>query len=338
VKPQVVFYDVHALDQQVYHDRLSETFALEMVEGPLSAETVGVAAKAEVISVHTSSPVTADIMKQLPGLKHVACRSTGFDHVDLAYAAAHGITVSTVPSYGDATVAEYAFLMLLAVSRRLMQSAHSVHVGLSAPEKLTGYDLNGKTIGVIGTGRIGRHAIQIAKGFGLHAVAYDVKPNETAASELGFTYVSFEELLGRADIITLHAPATPETQHLLDAKAFAAAKDGVIIVNTARGSLIDTPALIQALDSGKVRGAGLDVLEGEEYLQLQPELHLLGTTTLDTAAKQVLAIDILHKMPNVLLTHHNAFNSHEALGRIRDTTITNLEAWKSGAPQNIVTT
>lgn len=337
MKPIIALFDVHALDQDYFKEQLGNDFELVMSELGLDDQTVDGAKEAEVLSVHVTSPVTAAIMERLPKLKHVACRSTGYDHVDLAYAKDHGITVSTVPSYGDETVAEYAMMLMLAISRKLIPGIQAVHDGVTVPEKLTGRDLAGKTLGIIGTGRIGRRSAAIAKGFNMNVVAFDPYPNQQAAQEIGYQYVSLDELLAQADCITLHAPAAKESEHLLNAEAFAKMKDGVLVVNTARGILIDTPALIEALQSGKVGAAGLDVLEGEEFLQTGPELQLLGEDQLDPKTKQVLAIDILSKLPNVILTNHNAFNSAEALGRIRDTTTANLRAWHSGQAQNLVT-
>jgi D-lactate dehydrogenase len=325
-RPVIAFYDAHAADQAYFKTVLGSDFELILTTDGLTAETASQAASTQVLSVHVSSKVTPKIMAQMPHLRHIACRSTGFDNIDLAYAKAHDITVSTVPSYGEDTVAEYAFMLMLAISRRLMPAAHSVHAGTITPEKLTGHDLAGKTLGVIGTGRIGRHAIQIARGFGMKVVAYDPFPNQAAAHELGFEYLPLADLLGRTDYLTLHAPATPETHHLLDAKAFAQMKPGVFIVNTARGTLIDTPALIQALESGKVAAAGLDVLEGEEYFQVSSELELLGEKKLGDDAREALGLDILTKMPNVLITAHNAYNSAEALDRIRATTVANIQS------------
>jgi D-lactate dehydrogenase len=335
MKPVIALYDVHPRDKAALKQALGADYELVISEDPLALDSAGLAAHAAVISIHVTSPVTAEILKHLPQLRHIACRTTGYDHVDLEAAKARGITVSNVPAYGEATVAEYTFLLLLAVSRQLMRSAHSVHARVVTPDKLTGHDLAGRTLGLIGTGRIGRHVAQIARGFGLAVLAYDPQPNE-AATELGYRYVPLPELYAQADAITLHAPATPETHHLLDAQAFAAMKPGVIIVNTARGSLIDTPALIAALESGKVGGAGLDVLEGEENLEFANELHLLNVKQLGDEARQVLGIDILHKMPNVLITAHNAYNSAEALERIRATTVANIRAALSGRPQNLV--
>jgi D-lactate dehydrogenase len=335
-KPKIVLYDVHATDTKYFSQAFDQGFEAILTGQPLSEKSVELAADAEVIAVHVTSPVTDKMIDAMPNLKHIACRTTGFDYVDTAYAKAHGITVSTVPSYGEDTVAEYAFLLLLAISRRLMLAAHSVHAGLVNPEKLTGHDLNGKTLGVIGTGRIGRNAARIARGFGMTVIAYDPYPNDKAATEIGFTYVALPELFERADCITLHAPATPESTHILNADAFAKMKTGVLLVNTARGTLVDTPALIDALNSGKVGAVGLDVLEGEEFLQYSAELRLMDETELGDDAKVVLGIDLLTKMPNVLITSHNAYNSIEALGRIRETSVSNIIAWQSHKPQNLL--
>ena len=336
MKPKIAFYDVHALDQAVYREALAADFDLILCDAPLSAETLGLAREAAVLSVHVTSPVTAETMASIPHLQHISCRSTGYDHVDMAAAKAHGITVSTVPAYGQETVAEYTFLMMLAVSRKLMPAAHSVHAREIVPEKLTGRDLGGKTLGIIGTGRIGQHVAAIGAGFGMKLLGYDSKPQPEAAERLGFTYTDLPELLSSADYITLHAPALPGNKHLLGEAEFGQMKPGVIIVNTARGSLIDTVALINALQSGKVAGAGLDVLDGEEHLNLPSEIHLLGTAKLGDEARQILGIEVLHTLPNVLITSHNAYNSAEALGRIRTATIENIVAWHSQKAQNLV--
>jgi D-lactate dehydrogenase len=337
MKPVAAFYDVHPIDQAAYQAGLAENYELVFCDDGFSSETVALASEAAILSVHVTSTVSAELMAKLPKLRHVACRSTGYDNVDLAYARAHHIAVTNVPAYGQDTVAEYAFLLMLAVARRLLPATGAVHAGEVVPEKLTGHELAGKTLGIIGAGRIGQQAATIGRGFGMEVVAYDAQPREEVAARLGFTYAGLNELLSRADYLTLHAPATPETHHLLGAPQFARMKRGVFIVNTARGSLIDTPALIQALESGQVAGAGLDVLEGEEYLQLAPELHLLGAHKLAAEARQVLGIDILLKLPNVVVTSHNAYNSAEALARIRQITIQNIVAWQSQKTENEVT-
>ncbi len=336
MKPKAAFFDVHPLDQAVYQEAMAGDFEAIFCDAPLSAENVSLAADAVVLSVHVTSPVTAEFMALMPHLRHIACRTTGFDNVDAAYAKAHDISVSNVPAYGQETVAEYAILLMLAVSRKLMPAAHSVQAREIVPEKLTGHELSGKTLGIIGTGRIGQHVAAIGAGFGMKLLAYDPMPQPEAAKRLGFTYTDLPELLAEADYLTLHAPARPDNRHLLGSDEFAQMKPGVIIVNTARGSLVDTVALIDALHSGKVAGAGLDVLEGEELLDLPSEIHLLGTAKLGDEARQVLGIEVLHTLPNVLITAHNAYNSAEALSRIRTATIDNIMAWHKEKAQNLV--
>lgn len=333
---KIVLYDTHESDSDFYEQALGRGWQVVCVSDGLTSDTVHFAHDAQVIAMHVTSHVTAALMEQMPQLRHVAARSTGYDHIDLTYTRSHDITVSTVPTYGENTVAEYAFMLLLAVARKLMLAAHSVHVGYVTTQKLTGHDLEGRTLGVIGTGRIGCHAAQIAKGFGMTVVAYDPFPNEKAATEIGMTYVALDKLYAEADYISLHAPATKDTYHLIDSAAIAKMKPGIILVNTARGTLIDTPALIDGLHKGQIAAAGLDVLEGEEYLQLADEVGLLSRQELGPEAKQVLAIDVLSKMPNVLITSHNAYNSYEALHRIRTVTVDNVKAWAAGHPQNLV--
>jgi len=265
----------------------------------------------------------------------VACRSTRYDNVDLEYARAHQIAVATVPAYGDATVAEYAALLMLAVSRKLGPAMRAVAAGKVITAELTGHDLTGRTLGLYGAGRIGRHLAGIARGMGITVIATDPRPDETAARDIGFEYVTVQELLARSDILSLHAPALEQTHHLLNRVAFAGMKRGVIIINTARGDLIDTPALIEALETGIVAGAGLDVLEGEQFLQSANQRHLLSSNVVDGRSRQVLALDVLRTMPTVVITDHNAFNTVEALARIRTVTASNIHAWHAGNPVNL---
>jgi D-lactate dehydrogenase len=334
--PTVAFFDASPADREYYPGAFGSGVTTTLFSESFSDDTAAQAAAATVLSIRTASAATATAMAKLPHLRHIACRTTGFDHVDLEYARAHGITVSTVPSYGENTVAEYAFLLLQAVARRLMVTAHATLFGPIDPDKLMGHDLAGKTLGVIGTGRIGRHAARIGVGYGMTVLGYDLYPNDAAAQEIGYRNVSLDQILSSSDYLTLHAPATPETHHLLDAKAFAKVKRGVIIVNTARGNLIDTPALIDALESGQVAAAGLDVLEGEDFLQLQSEMNLLDQKQLGERGRQVLGLDILSKMPHVLLTAHNAYNTAEALARIRTTSFENIQAHLAGKSANLV--
>ena len=337
MKPAVAVFDASREDEVYFREQLGEEFQLTVSEGSLAKSGGdGGAAEVEVVSVSVGSQVTAEALERwLPQVRLVACRSTGYDNVDLEYARAHRIAVSTVPAYGDATVAEYAALLMLAVSRKLGPAMRAVDAGEVITAELTGHDLTGRTLGLYGAGRIGRHLAGIAIGMGMTVIATDPRPDESAARNVGFEYVAVQELLARSDVISLHAPALAQTHHLLDRVAFAGMKRGVIIINTARGDLIDTPALIEALETGIVAGAGLDVLEGEQFLQSVNQRQLLSSNVVDGRSRQVLALAVLSAMPTVVITDHNAFNTVEALARIRMVTVSNIHAWHTGNPVNL---
>jgi D-lactate dehydrogenase len=272
-------------------------------------------------------------IEKMPKLKLIATRSTGYDHIDLA-AAQRGIAVSNVPGYGETAVAEQTFALMLTLSRKMHLAYTRTQQGDYSIEGLRGFDLYGKTLGVVGAGAIGLHVIRIAKGFGMNVVAYDVNQNRLLAEVLGFRYVKLDELFAIADIITLHAPALPSTRHMINRETLSTMKRGVLLINTARGSLIDTQALIWALDTGILVGAGLDALEGEEFLQHEEELLNIP----DTEDKlNILAHNrLLQRRDNVVITPHIAFNTEEALRRILDTTIENVQAFLQGHPSNLV--
>lgn len=271
----------------------------------------------EVLSVMVPHRVEASALTALPNLKLITTRSTGYDHIDLEAAKAKGITVCNVPAYGNKTVAEYTFALLLALTRKLNVSLSRAASGDFSPEGLRGIDLSGKTLGLIGAGRIGRCVARIARGFGMEVLACDPNPLPEEAERIGFTYVPLDTLLPHADVLCLCALLNASTRHLLNAETITALKPGAIVVNTGRGGLIDTPALLAALDSGHISGAALDVIEGEERLQsIGPELTLTR--------------------PNLILTPHSAYNTTEAMERILQTTLENITAFASGHAQNTV--
>ena len=282
----------------------------------------------ECLSVFIYSRVTEETLNALAGLRLIATRSTGYDHIDLAACHRRGIRVCNVPTYGENTVAEHTFALILMLSRKVHQSYEQMRRGHAELAMLTGFDLQGKTIGVMGAGRIGLHVVRIARGFGMKVLAYDVRRDPFLAELLSFEYVTPERLLAESDIVTLHCPLTRETQHLLGREQFRQMKGGVLVVNTARGALIDTDALVEALDSGKVGGAGLDVVEGEELVH--EERQLLYERENVEKLRAALRARVLLERDNVVFTPHNAFNSREALLRILDTTLANLEAFRDG--------
>jgi D-lactate dehydrogenase len=272
---------------------------------------------------------------KMPQLKLIATRSTGYDHINLAYATERGIVVANVPGYGETAVAEHTFALMLTLSRKIHLATTRTQQGDYSLEGLRGIDLYGKTLGVVGAGAIGLHVIRIAKGFGMNVIAYDVQRNRLLAEVLGFRYAGLDELFASSDIITLHAPALPSTHHMINRETLSTMKRGALLINTARGTLIDTQALAWALDNGILAGAGLDALEGEEFLQHEEEL--LSTPGTEDKLKILVHNRLLQRRSNVVITPHIAFNSEEALRRILDTTIENVQAFLQKQPRNLVT-
>jgi D-lactate dehydrogenase len=265
----------------------------------------------------------------------VATRSTGYDHIDRQIAKERAIVISNVPTYGENTVAEHTFALILALTRNLHKAYVRTSSGDMSMAGLTGVDLQGRTIGVIGTGHIGLHVIRIAKGFGMHVVAYDPYPNSTFAELLGYRYDGLDHLLGVSDIVTLHAPLTPANKHLIGSHNIDKMKRGSFLVNTARGGLVDTAALIDALDRGILRGAGLDVIEGEEVLS--EEKQLLGSAhATEESLRMALRNVTLLRRPDMVITPHIAFDSTEAIERILMTTVENIKAFQAGTPINAI--
>ena len=330
----IAFFEFNRRELSAY-ENLAAGHALRLTEARLSGANASAFADAEIVSVFINSEIDRAILDQLPSLKLITTRSTGFDHIDTQLCAERGIFVSNVPVYGDKTVAEHVFALLLALSHRLPEAIDRVRHGAFSPEGLTGFDLSGKTLGVIGTGAIGKHVIKIAAGFGMKVIAFDLAPNASLAARGGILYLPFDDVLASADVLTLHVPSTPQTHGLLSAEAFAKIKHGAVLINTARGDLVDTLALIAALQAGRLAGAGLDVLSGEPVLREEAEL-ICTPACAPQDASQLAGHDMLLNMPNVIITPHSAFNTQEALARITHTTIENIEAYYKGAPQNTV--
>ena len=305
-------------------------------EKPLTIDSIPAETDFEALIVFVDSVVTKEVLVAFPNVHLIATRSTGYDHIDLTYAKERGIAVAYVPAYGEETVAEYTFALLLSLTRKIYQSYDRVREeGSFALTGLRGVELNRKTIGIIGEGKIGKNVIQIAKGFDMNVIAYDPYPNEEFAKKLGFTYKSFEDVLKESDVITIHVPYMESTHHLLNEKAFSMMKKGMYIINTSRGGIIDTTALVNALNKGIVAGSGLDVLEEEGAIK--DELHLLTEGHYkEHDLKTILADHVLIDLPNVIVTPHNAFNTIEALRRITDTTIQNVNNFVLGGEVCVV--
>ncbi len=275
-------------------------------EDPLNESNVNLAKDAEVLVTFIHSKISSNEIDQLKDLKLVCTMSSGFDHIDIDYCKKRGIKVATVPDYGNYCVAEYAFALILMLSKKIYKTINFSKLG---EDFGMGFDLEGKTLGIFGAGRIGINVIKIAKAFDMNILVYDPNIEDEKAKELGFKPVNIDTLLSSSDIISLHCPCDKTNYRMINMKNIRKIKKGAIFVNTARGALVDTNALIYALEKGIISGAALDVLEDEDKI-------IGGKTTLE--------YNKLLKMSNVILTYHNAYNTKESLKKIFNTTIENI--------------
>lgn len=282
-----------------------------------SAETAAAAAGSQAVCVFVNDTLDRPCLERLLecGVRHIALRCAGFDRVDLDAAKALGITVTRVPAYSPNAVAEHSIALLLTLNRRIHRAWNRVREHNFSLHGLIGFDIFGRTAGILGTGKIGRVAAQILRGFGASVIAYDPVPSPGWAAAHGVRYVGMEEVLRSSDILMLHLPLTPESHHLLNADTFARLKPGAIVVNTSRGKLIDTTALLQALKSGHLGGVALDVYEEEEGVFFEDR----SGTLLDDDE-----LNLLLSYPNVLVTAHQGFLTREALCGIARVTAANI--------------
>ncbi|OFW01835.1 MAG: hydroxyacid dehydrogenase [Acidobacteria bacterium RIFCSPLOWO2_12_FULL_59_11] len=330
---RIAFFEVHDWEVPVLREKLAG-HQTSFHSGKVNEADFHSLQEVEVLSVFIYSRLDARVLEQLPRLRLIATRSTGFDHIDMETCRGRGIEVATVPSYGENTVAEHTFALILSLSRHIHKSYVRVSQGNYSREGLTGFDLKGKTIGVIGGGRIGLHVIKIARGFGMEVLVTDARQDQFLAELMNFRYVPVEYLLAHSDIVTLHIPYRKETHHFLNAERMAMIRKGALLINTARGGLVDTEALLKALDNGTLSGAGLDVLEGEQYISEEQEM--LRSEQPAEVLRGILRDHILLRHESIVFTPHNAFNSREALHRILDTTVENILGFLSGNPINLV--
>jgi D-lactate dehydrogenase len=297
---------------------------LVFLEPRLAVETAPLAAEADAVCAFVNDDLAEAVLEEFAalGVRHIALRSAGFNHVDLKAAQRLGISVTRVPGYSPYAVAEHAVALLMALVRKTHRAYNRVREGNFSLVGLTGFDLHGKTVGVVGTGQIGTVFARIMTGFGCRVVAYDPYPSD-ACRELGVEYLELEHLLAESHIVSLHLPVTPQTRHLIDADRIAVMRDGVTLINTSRGALVDTRAVIEALKSGKIGLLGLDVYEEEAELFFEDR------------SDRVLGDDVFSRLltfPNVIITGHQAFFTAEALENIATTTIGNLTAAERGEP------
>ncbi len=332
---RVVFFETATWERQYLARALKPLGVVaRFVSEPLTVETIATARRATALSVFIYSTLTPPVMQRLRGVRFIATRSTGFDHIDLAACGARKIVVSNVPAYGENTVAEHTFALILALSRNVHKAYVRTARGDFSLAGLQGFDLKGRTIGVVGAGRIGMHVIKMAKGFGMRVLAYDTRKDPFLSEVLDFRYAALPDVLKESDIVSLHLPYNAATHHLMNREAFRMMKRGALFINTARGGLVDTDALVWALDERIIGGAGLDVLEGEELVKEERQLleKDFPKERLITALKNHI---LLHR-ENVVITPHIAFDSREALQRILETTVANLAGFLHGSPINLV--
>ncbi|MCW2270191.1 D-lactate dehydrogenase [compost metagenome] len=326
---RVLFFSSQSYDQDSFTQApAADGLELHFQPARLTEDTAALANGHEVVCAFINDDLGAPVLERLVagGTRLIALRSAGFNHVDLTAAKHLGLAVVRVPAYSPHAVAEHAVALILALNRRLHRAYNRTREGNFSLHGLTGFDLHGKTVGVVGTGQIGAAFARIMAGFGCQLLAYDPFPNPELLA-LGARYLELPELLRQAQIISLHCPLTEQTRHLINPQSLADLQPGAMLINTGRGALIDTPALIEALKDGQLGYLGLDVYEEEAQLFFEDR------------SDQPLQDDVLARLltfPNVIVTAHQAFLTREALAAIAATTLENITRWAAGNAQNLV--
>jgi D-lactate dehydrogenase len=324
---KVLYYSTHGYDYSFAENANANQHQVTFSEEQLNITTAQKAEGFEVISVFTSDILSSEVLAVLGkiGVKYIALRSVGHDHVDLEKAKALGIKVANVPAYSPYAIAEHAVTLLLALNRKLLLGQQLMQQGDFRLDQLIGFDLHGKTIGIVGTGKIGAAFARIMHGFGCKILAYDVVENIELQKDIKINYTSFEEICKQSDIVSLCCPLNEATKYLFNNTSFSLLKKGCILINTARGGLVNTIDLMKALDAGIVAAAGLDVYENEKPIFFQ---NLIGKEIEDEVYNKIKSY------PNVLITGHQAFLTNEALNGISDTTFSNINQWELNGSSN----
>jgi D-lactate dehydrogenase len=289
----------------------------------------------EGIAIFIQSNITKGILNHLTNLKVIATMSTGFDHIDLEACEQRNIKVCNVPAYGDNTVAEYAFGLVIALSRKFKPTFNRVERGIFNRSGLMGSDLKGKIIGLIGTGRIGSCMAKLGSAFGMKIIACDPKQDKKLEKEYGVNYTEIENLLQISDVISLHVPYNQTTHHLINSKTIKLLKPTALLINTSRGKVVDTIAIVHALREGRIGGVALDTFEGEEVWIEEEFLRRDDLPAIPL--QQAMESFFILRSERAILTPHNAFNTKEALDRILITSTENLKSYFTGNPKNVVT-
>ena len=318
---KIAFFDTKSYDRESFDRENNGRYDIRYFETRLTAAALPLADGCDAACAFVNAEIDRAVVEGLVkrGIKVLAMRCAGYNNVDFKAAYESGLTVVRVPAYSPYAVAEHAAALLLTLNRKIHKAAARTRDFNFSLVGLTGFDLHGKTAGIVGTGKIGRIFADICKGFGMRVIAYDAFPNPAS----GLEYVSLETLLAESDVISLHCPLLPATQHMLNAETLKKMKRGATIINTSRGGLVDSEALLAALRDGTVGGAGLDVYEEESEWFYEDRSDV---------TRQNKTLSLLVSMPNVIVTSHQAFLTHEALANIAQTTLANLDAYFVGAP------
>ena len=319
---KTIVYSTHGFDKSFLEKAVENKHELIFTEEPLNISTVHLAEGCKAIALFTGDRATAEVLGKLRalGVRFIALRSVGYDHVDLEKAKELDMKVANVPAYSPYAIAEHAVMLILALNRKLLLGQQLMGNNDFRMDRLVGSDIHSKTVGIVGTGKIGTAFANIMHGFGSKLLAYDLEENASLIKATGIHYTSLKSICEKADIIAIHCPLTKETNHLFNKELFSIMKKGVVLINTARGAIINTIDLIEALDNGIVAAAGLDVYEYESAIYFKNQLN---EPINDALFQQLRAY------PNVLLTGHQAFLTNEALTGIATTTIQNLDAWEA---------
>lgn len=319
---EITLFSVHGFERPYLTAALSD-HSLHVLETRLSVETASLAKGSEAVAIFVNDDASAPVLRLLKeiGVKFLALRSAGFNHVDLLEARRLGIRVARVPEYSRAAIAEHTVALMLALNRKLIKAHNRVREFNFSLDGLTGFDMEGKTVGIVGTGKIGKAMVRILHGFGCRLLATDITEDEFLKSNYGLVYTDLMTLCQESDIITLHIPMTPESKYLINKKSIDNMKHGVMLINTSRGALVNSKAIIDALKTGHVGFFGMDVYEEEEGLFFED--HSSDIVQDDVIAR-------LMSFQNVLITSHQAFLTHEALKQIAAITQYNLDCWNRG--------
>jgi D-lactate dehydrogenase len=329
---KLVFFEVEEWEKPIIETAFPDA---HLVTEKLTPDNASEFAEMEVASSFIYSTFSKQVLDKLPHLKMIATRSTGYDHIEMEEAKRREICVVNVPEYGSITVAEHTFALIVNLTRKIYQSVNQAKQLHFDHYNLRGVDLYGKTLGIIGLGKIGLHVVRIAKGFGMNVLVTNRTHHEELAKKMGFEYVELPELLAQSDVVSLHLPYNDQTRHTINIENIMQMKKGSYLVNTARGGLIQTEAIVKALEEEVLEGVGLDVLEGEKDMTEETEV-LTNRFRKKEDLKTLVLNHILINHPKVLITPHNAFNSTEALMRIENTTIENIQNYLKGTPKNCI--